>query len=237
MTVPEIVPKDNSMAVEIKILTLNIWGIPGVSKDRKARVEAIANQLIAGPEEYDFVFLQEVWSKEDYKFIVSKVNKKLPFSEYFVSGGYGSGLCTFSKTQITDVRYRRFSLNGYPHKVLHGDWWGGKGVALCRTVRHGIPFSLANTHLHACYDAEKDEYVHHRAVQAFETPQLIRSNRKDEDVLIFAGDFNVTSTDFAYGLIKCYGNLVDTYTESAVKVRPSVLFFPYMQATILNVHV
>ncbi|XP_064100174.1 putative neutral sphingomyelinase isoform X1 [Macrobrachium nipponense] len=253
MTVPEIVPKDNSMAVEIKVLTLNIWGIPGVSKDRKARVEAIANQLITGPEEYDFVFLQEVWSLEDYRFIVSKVNKKLPFSEYFVSGGYGSGLCTFSKTQITDVRYRRFSLNGFPHKILHGDWWGGKGVALCRTVRHGIPFCLANTHLHgkypssnwsflshclrpgsrderrpilnnqlhACYDADKDEYVHHRAVQAFETPQFIRSNRRDEDVLIFAGDFNVTSTDFAYGLIKCYGNLVDTYTESPVKPHGS----------------
>ncbi|XP_066943116.1 putative neutral sphingomyelinase isoform X2 [Macrobrachium rosenbergii] len=221
MTIPEIVPKDNSMAVEIKVLTLNIWGIPGVSKDRKARVEAIANQLIAGPEEYDFVFLQEVWSLEDYRFIVSKVNKKLPFSEYFVSGGSGSGLCTFSKTQITDVRYRRFSLNGYPHKILHGDWWGGKGVALCRTVRHGIPFCLANTHLHACYDADKDEYVHHRAVQAFETPQFIRSNRRDEDVLIFAGDFNVTSTDFAYGLIKCYGNLVDTYTESPIKPHGS----------------
>lgn len=108
-------------------------------------------------------------------------------------------------------------MNGYPHKIHHGDWWGGKGVALCRTICHGIPFSLANTHLHALYNPDKDEYVHHRAVQAFETPQFIRSNRRDEDILIFAGDFNVTSNDFAYGLVKCYGNLVDTYTESPVK--------------------
>ncbi|KAK7073720.1 Sphingomyelin phosphodiesterase 2, neutral membrane (Neutral sphingomyelinase) [Halocaridina rubra] len=209
------------MAVEIKVLTLNIWGIPGVSKDKKARVEAIANQLLTGPDEYDFVFLQEVWCQGDFKYIESKINKKLPFSHYFASGSIGSGLCIFSRSPITDIRYRRFSLNGFPHKILHGDWWGGKGVALCRTVRHGISFCLANTHLHALYNYDKDEYVHHRAVQAFETPQLIRSCRRDEDILVFAGDFNVTSADFAYGLIKSYGNLVDTYTESPVKPHGS----------------
>ena len=62
-------------------------GVPGVSKDRKARVEAIANQLVAGPDEYDFVFLQEVWSKADYKFIESKVR---------IMGNYERRLITFS---------------------------------------------------------------------------------------------------------------------------------------------
>lgn len=48
-------------------------GIPGISKDREARIEAIIQQLVTGNEEYDFVFLQEVWSKADYHIIASKV--------------------------------------------------------------------------------------------------------------------------------------------------------------------
>lgn len=48
-------------------------GIPGISKDREARMEAIVQQLVTGNEEYDFVFLQEVWSKADFQLIASKV--------------------------------------------------------------------------------------------------------------------------------------------------------------------
>uniref|UniRef100_A0A0P4W5D7 sphingomyelin phosphodiesterase n=1 Tax=Scylla olivacea TaxID=85551 RepID=A0A0P4W5D7_SCYOL len=146
MTVPERAQKDSNMAVEVKVLTLNVWGIPGISKDREARMEAIVQQLVTGNEEYDFVFLQEVWSKADYTFIASKVNKVLPYSHTFYSGCVGSGLCVLSRSPITEVHYHRFALNGYPHKLLHGDWWGGKGVALCRTVRHGVPMLLATTH-------------------------------------------------------------------------------------------
>ncbi|KAK8723624.1 hypothetical protein OTU49_011468 [Cherax quadricarinatus] len=221
MTVPEHAQKDNTMAVDIKVLTLNVWGIPVISKNREARMEAIGNQLITGPDEYDFVFLQEVWSKADYCFLASKVSKVLPFSHYYFSGVIGSGLCIFSRTPITEVHFHKFTLNGFPHKIQHGDWWGGKGVALCKSLRHGIPFILANTHLHAEYNKKNDEYVHHRAVQAFEASQLIRFCQKAKAVLILAGDFNCTPTDFAYRVVKFYGNLVDTYTESPIKAPGS----------------
>lgn len=49
-------------------------GIPGISKNREARLEAIANQLVTGPDEFDFVFLQEVWSKSDFLFLEHKVS-------------------------------------------------------------------------------------------------------------------------------------------------------------------
>lgn len=77
--------------------------------------------------------------------------------------------------------------------------------------------------LHAEYNKKNDEYVHHRVVQAFETSQLIRFCQRTGDVLIFAGDFNCTPTDFAYRIIKFYGNLVDTYTDSPVKVSHVVI--------------
>ncbi|XP_045106260.1 putative neutral sphingomyelinase isoform X1 [Portunus trituberculatus] len=255
MTVPERAQKDSNMTVEVKVLTLNVWGIPGISKDREARMEAIVQQLVTGNEEYDFVFLQEVWSKADYTFIASKVNKVLPYSHTFYSGFTGSGLCVLSRSPITEVHYHRFALNGYPHKLLHGDWWGGKGVALCRTTRHGIPMLLATTHFisspqhqrmgvcarlcgslpgkeveekipivnkfHAEYNPQEDEYVHHRLTQAFETSELIRFAKKTEEVLICAGDFNCTPTDFAYRMVKFYAGLVDSYTDSPCKTPGS----------------
>ncbi|XP_042223839.1 putative neutral sphingomyelinase isoform X2 [Homarus americanus] len=221
MTVPEHAQKDNTMAVEIKVLTLNVWGIPGVSKDREVRIEAIANQLVTGPDEFDFVFLQEVWCEADYFLLASKVNKVLPFRHYFASGVIGSGMCIFSRSPLTEVYFHKFTLNGFPHKITHADWWGGKGMAVCKSTRHGIPFVLATTHFHAEYNRKNDEYVHHRVVQAFETSQLIRFCQKAGSVLIFAGDFNCTPTDFAYRIVKFYGNLVDTYTESPVKTPGS----------------
>lgn len=27
--------------------------------------------------------------------------------------------------------FHKWSLNGYVHKISHGDWFGGKGVGLC----------------------------------------------------------------------------------------------------------
>lgn len=221
MTVPEHVPKDTNMAVDVKVLTLNIWGIPLLAKDKNARIDAIANQLLTGPDEFDFVFLQEVWSKEDYHKIATKVSKVLPHSHYFYSGVIGSGMCTFSRSPIKEVLYHPFALNGYPHKILHGDWWGSKGLAVCRTTRHGIPFTLINLHFHALYDHKNDTYVHHRAVQAYEAAQLLRFGRASEDVVIFSGDLNCTQTDFAYRLVKHNGALIDSYIDSPVKTPGS----------------
>ncbi|XP_076055395.1 neutral sphingomyelinase [Oratosquilla oratoria] len=134
------------MAIEIKVLTLNVWGIPGISKNRKARIEAISSQLASGPDLYDFVFLQELWSKDDYRFIADKVSRVLPYSHPFYSGVLGSGIVVFSKAPFTDIHFHAFSLNGYAHAITHGDWWGGKGVGMCRVTHHGINFNLVTTH-------------------------------------------------------------------------------------------
>ena len=63
-----------SLLLLLLLLCVVYRGIPGVSKDREARMEAIVQQLVTGNEEYDFVFLQEVWSKADYHLISSKVS-------------------------------------------------------------------------------------------------------------------------------------------------------------------
>lgn len=52
------------MSVEIRVFTLNCWGLRLISSDRKERFEAIGHYLSRG--DHDIVFLQEVWNQVDY---------------------------------------------------------------------------------------------------------------------------------------------------------------------------
>lgn len=56
-------------------------GIPFVSKDRTARMKAIAEELASG--KYDIVCLQEVWTVSDFNLIRDGVKSSLPYSHYF----------------------------------------------------------------------------------------------------------------------------------------------------------
>jgi sphingomyelin phosphodiesterase 2 len=56
-------------------------GIPGISKDRKTRMNAIAEELALG--KYDIVCLQEVWSDNDYIHIKRLAHSVLPYSHHF----------------------------------------------------------------------------------------------------------------------------------------------------------
>ncbi|KAL4703310.1 hypothetical protein ACJJTC_006673 [Scirpophaga incertulas] len=118
----------------LNIFTLNCWGIPVVSKNRIERIEAIAKYLIQS--NHNIVCLQEIWSEKDYTTLKESLNIVLPYSYYFYSGVLGSGLCIFSKWVIQDVFFHQWPLNGYIHKIHHGDWFGGKGVGLCR-IKYG----------------------------------------------------------------------------------------------------
>lgn len=48
------------------------------------------------------------------------------------SGLIGSGCCIFSRFPILEVLQTRYSLNGAPYKLHHGDWFGGKSIGLAK---------------------------------------------------------------------------------------------------------
>lgn len=137
------------MALTLSVLTLNIWGIPIVSKaslkeillellfktksffqDKDFRVRHIAEKLVQS--DYDIISLQEVWSEYDYVKIKERLKPAFPYSHYFYSGVFGSGLCVFSRYKIISSFFHHWPVNGYVHKIQHGDWFGGKGVGLCK---------------------------------------------------------------------------------------------------------
>lgn len=199
------------MAVELKVLTLNCWGIPLISADRRERFAAIANEIVTG--EYDIVVLQEVWKNSDYYFITEKASEVLPYSHYFHSGVIGAGICLFSKAPIVDAFFQCWMLNGYAHKIQHGDWFGGKGVGLCKIICHGLKINIYTAHLHAEYNPKNDEYLPHRICQAFEFSQFVKCTGETSDINIVAGDFNCEPEDIIYRILRYNANLLDSFLE------------------------
>ncbi|XP_076179205.1 putative neutral sphingomyelinase [Ptiloglossa arizonensis] len=198
--------------VSINVLTLNCWGIPYVSKNRKDRMEAITMKFAT--ENYDIICLQEVWSTQDFEMMKSKMQEQLPYSHYFYSGVLGSGVCILSRYFIQDVMFHKWSLNGYVHKIHHGDWFGGKGVGLCRLKIYDMNVHIYITHLHAEYSRHNDEYAAHRVLQAFDTAQFIKMTCGGADSVILAGDLNTEPQDLAYKLICGVAGLVDTCSSN-----------------------
>ena len=53
----------------------------------------------------------------------------------------------FSKVPILETFQHRYALNGYPHKVFHGDWFGGKALCLCKIDFKGVKINVYSTHV------------------------------------------------------------------------------------------
>ncbi|XP_052865505.1 putative neutral sphingomyelinase isoform X1 [Anopheles cruzii] len=197
------------MAMELSILTLNIWGIPYVSKDREVRVKAIGDVLASG--NYDLVSLQEVWSDSDYQYLRQRVENVLPFCHYFYSGVVGSGLAILSRYPIVSAFFHSWSVNGYFHRIQHGDWFGGKGVGLAKISVNDQLVHVYVAHLHAEYNRQCDDYMAHRVIQAYDTAQFIESTRGHSVLQVLAGDLNTEPGDLAYRVLLTSSNLKDSY--------------------------
>lgn len=165
-------------------------------------------------EQYDVVLLQEVWSEKDFDSLKKKLASSHPHGHYFKSGVIGSGLAIFSKHRIQDTFRYCYSLNGYPYMIQHGDWFGGKAVGMAILNIGNTTAHVYVTHLHAEYSREKDSYLPHRVVQAWELQQFIRYTSAEADVVIVAGDFNMHPMDLGNRLLMTYTGLRDAYLET-----------------------
>uniref|UniRef100_A0A182J841 sphingomyelin phosphodiesterase n=1 Tax=Anopheles atroparvus TaxID=41427 RepID=A0A182J841_ANOAO len=204
----------NKVAMELSILTLNIWGIPYVSKDREIRVKAIGDVLASG--NYDVVSLQEVWSESDYQYLRQRVENVLPFCHYFYSGVVGSGLAILSRYPIVAAFFHAWSVNGYIHRIQHGDWFGGKGVGMAKISVNDQLVHVYVAHLHAEYNRQCDDYMAHRVIQAHDTAQFIESTRGQSVLQILAGDLNTEPGDLAYRVLVTCSKLKDSYDRQLI---------------------
>ena len=214
--------------INLKIFTLNCWGLKFVSKLKKQRFKAIAEYLSQSGSGYDVVFLQEVWCREHYEVLKEKLcNSKdlYPYSHYFSNGVIGSGTCIFSKFRLLQANYHEFSINGYPTKFWHGDWFASKGIGVCQIRFSSKRLDKSNSdseffdvhlymsHYHADYDPNNDRYLAHRVLQAFESAQWINLTSSGADLIIYAGDFNTEPNSLPYRILSSLGLLKDSWKE------------------------
>lgn len=207
------------MALKLKVLTLNCWGVfvPSGSQHRNERISAIAEELSKG--EYDIAILQEIWLQSDYDKLCMKILPVMPYTHYFHSGVFGTGVCIFSKHLIYSTFHHRFTLNGFAHKIFQGDWFGGKSVGLARIQVGELRVNIYGTHLHAQYDDEVDEHEAHRAIQGLQLSQFIQHTSDGCDLIILGGDFNFRPDQLGYRLIRYGSNLDDAWISRRTKAQ------------------
>ncbi|KAM6946548.1 sphingomyelin phosphodiesterase 2 isoform 1-T2 [Lycodopsis pacificus] len=203
----------NTDSLNVRVFSLNCWGIRYLSKHTPQRYAMIGDMLCK--EEHDIVLLQEVWSEKDYLSLKKKLACSHPHSHHFKSGVIGSGLAIFSKHRIHETFLYRYSLNGYPYMAQHGDWFGGKAVGMAVLKLGSLTANVYVTHLHAEYCRDKDSYLPHRVVQAWELQQFVRHTSAGADVVILGGDLNMHPQDLGSRLLMSYTALRDSYVESA----------------------
>ena len=137
----------------------------------------------------------------------------LPFNHFFDNGIIGTGTCILSKAPIQDATFHEFSLNGYPHKVFHGDWFAGKGLGVCGIDYKGLNIHVFVSHFHAEYSRSKDIYLGHRVMKALEAAQWIKLTSSGADLTIYAGDFNTEPVDVPYSILRSVASLGDSWVD------------------------
>jgi hypothetical protein len=81
---------DSPLPPTFSVLTLNVWGLKFISKDRTPRIAAIAEYIATHAEAtshpgtgFDIVCLQECWVQKDFDTIKSRCQSVFPYSRYF----------------------------------------------------------------------------------------------------------------------------------------------------------
>ncbi|RAL17272.1 inositol phosphosphingolipid phospholipase [Aspergillus homomorphus CBS 101889] len=200
---------------QIRILTLNCWGLKYISKLRHERLTEIGRRLAIASPPPEIVGLQECWTQADYESIREQTRHILPYGKFYFGGIWGAGLAILSRWPIEESSMVGYPLNGRPTAFFRGDWYVGKGVASARVRLGAGAHDVAEvfcTHLHAPYEREpNDSYICHRTAQAWEIAKLMRGAAERGHLVIGLGDFNMLPASFAHQLIQAHSPVRDAW--------------------------
>ncbi|KAG2154561.1 Endonuclease/exonuclease/phosphatase [Suillus clintonianus] len=208
------------MAEQIRVVSLNCWGLKYVSKDRAERVAAIASALARS--DYDIIALQEIWVEADYNQIRESVVSRLPYTKLFHSGALGAGLGILTKWPIIATSMTPYSLVGEPTNVFGGDWFVGKGAGSV-TIMHPVlgAVELFVTHFCAQGGESGPEYNRtYRLVNAWEFAKVTRQAAELGRYVIAMGDFNSIPAGLPMNVVLNHAGLVDSWATSHAHIPP-----------------
>ncbi|KAK4144725.1 Endonuclease/exonuclease/phosphatase [Dichotomopilus funicola] len=201
---------------DLRLITLNCWGLKYISKLRRERITEIGRQLsIASPQPH-IVALQECFTQEDYKNIRRQTRFVLPYGKFYHSAAFGGGLAILSRWPIEGSTMYLYPLNGRPTAFWRGDWYVGKGIAHAK-IRYGPAakqvIEVFNTHTHAPYEGGKpnDSYLCHRTAQSWEMAKLLRGATERGHLTLAMGDFNMIPLSPEHQLITSLAPVRDVW--------------------------
>jgi len=179
----------HSIGKEIRVLSWNIFQLPTSAKNvlQGPRIEPIAEAILE--DDYDFVFLQEVFYKRSYKKLKKKLKERYPYStgkpkrSLFTLAN--SGLVIFSKYPLDQIKFKRFK------GMKHADKLSSKGFLIARAkIKEGVYVNVATTHLQA--KKSKAKYIKARKKNILQIEkQFLKNSKYSENPLILGGDFNI----------------------------------------------
>jgi endonuclease/exonuclease/phosphatase family metal-dependent hydrolase len=174
--------------VKLRFLTLNVWGLPWpVGTDVPQRIAAIGDALPGLAP--DVAAFQEAWTA-DTRVALARAGSSAGLVHAFPDpeGPGQGGLLLLSRHPLRDARFVPYTLNGFPERIDHADYWGGKGYVAVEVGSADDAFAFVATHMHARY-AERalDPYVGHRMAQVVELAAALRAL---PGPLVAVGDFN-----------------------------------------------
>ena len=206
--------------MRLGVATLNVWALPwGMARHTDARVRAIGAALPG--LDLDVAAFQEVWTEEARRGLVAAGQRAGLVHAWHNRGELGaSGLLVLSRLRIAEARFDPYLLRGYPERVWHGDYWGGKGFVLLGLETPDGPLACVDTHLHAPYaDQVGDEY---HGLQMGQVVQLAAVLAGVGVPLVAAGDFNLRPDQPHYRALLGLGGLRDAAVEGG-RPEPTAL--------------
>jgi len=190
-------------ASDLRVMTLNMWGINYVSADIDARFDALADRL-SSDDGIDVVGFEEVWADAPRQRLLEKLKPRFPHQADFQTEYGRSGLAIVSRHAFSGApRFIPFPQTGKWWKPWTGEWFGGKGIGAADLQAPGGAVWFFVTHLHACYEKSEgacdadDEYGVYRGHQLETLRAAVNEIAGDEPALI-VGDFNFTKASKYY---------------------------------------
>ena len=169
----------------LRVLTLNVAGIPVVHPRLGRRVAAIGRALADGG--YDLVALQEVWRDGDSE-ALARASGLSYAARYGRSLALGSGLTILSRWPIVRTEERVFSaLRPSLMNLAQGEPLAHKGFLMARVATPWGELDVYDTH--AIADYRTSLYQGLRLTQIFDLAEGARELSPDRPFLVL-GDFN-----------------------------------------------
>lgn len=178
----------NSFALDVKILTWNIYMLP---KPIHFSYQAERTRLITdvlNKSEYDLIFLQEAFPGYFHSHIFGLTRKKYPYQYYhkrpfFSHTVFGSGVYVMSRFPIKSKKKL------YYDACRGADCFAAKGMLLATIeLPEGKEIQIGNTHLQAGKNAKSSRI---RLKQLEEVKKLLAKNEKPGVAQIVLGDINI----------------------------------------------